>query len=615
MEKIIESIKKNKWLVIILIIASILRLYKINFQSLWMDEIYTLNITNPQNSFGTVISEVNNREGFPYLYFLLIKIGHNIFGYTPLVARVFSALLGIFSVYAISILGQKLYNKNTGIIAALLLCFSEYAIYISQDARPYSLYLLAVILSFIGLIDFLKEPKKKNAIAYGLYAGLLLNINFFGLVNLLAQFFIVLLFFVFTEKKEKLEFIKNSFLAGGIAILLFLPNIYKLTTLFGIYSTWIPAPTSDSFTILLKEFLGNFEITLFFFTPVFLYFLIKVFSTKEMEFKKTISNKKTFTFIILFSWCFIVVTFLFLKSYLSLSLLIPRYFTSLLPALFLILGIGIAYIRNSLVRVFYVSGLVLFMFFNLTIVRGHYKAPYKTQFREAAALIIDKNDNQEPVYTSLKYWFDYYLKDKFKVEEKASLEAIINEMMQDTTKIRAFWYTDAHGRPFVLSENAERFVAENFYIDESFDGLDAWTKHFILIKDAKRTIDVSQFSPFQTYNGTPFAYSIESVETDSNSVNIKGWAYFDQQDATESTIAVVLVKENTTKNILTQKESRQDVTTYFKSKFDLSNAGFLSTVKLSELEPGTYSIAIYLENKTSDKIGLNISDKKIIKND
>jgi len=615
MQKIISNIKSNKWLLIILVFAAVLRFYKINFQSLWMDEIYTLIITNPENSFGTVITEVNNREGFPYLYFLLLKIAHTVFGYSPIVARVFSAMLGVLGVYAISVLGRKLYNKKAGIIAALLLCFSEYAIYISQDARPYSLYLFAVIISFIGLIDFLKEPNKKNAITYGLFAGLLLNINFFGLVNLLAQFFIVLLFFVFTEKKEKLEFIKKSFLAGGIAILLFLPNIYKLTTLFGINSTWIPAPTSDSFTILLKEFLGNFEITIFFFTPVFLYFLIKIFSTKEMEFKKTIRDKKAFPFIILFSWCFIVVTFLFLKSYLSLSLLIPRYFTSLLPALFLILGIGVAFVKNSLVSIFYVSGLVLFMFFNLTIVRGHYKAPYKTQFREAAALIINKNKNQEPVYTSLKYWFDYYLKDKFNVEEKPSLEVIINEMMQDPTKTKAFWYTDAHGRPFVLSVNAQQFVAENFYIDESFDGLDAWTKHYILLKDAKKIIDVSQFLPFKTYNGTPFAYSVESVENDSNMVNIKGWAYFDQQDAAESTIAVMLVKDETAKSILTQKVSRPDVTSYFKSKFDLSNAGFSSTVNLSELEPGTYSIAIYLENKTSKKIGLNISDKIIIKKD
>lgn len=614
MQKIIDGVKSNKWLVIILILATVLRLYKINFQSLWLDEIYTLIITNPENSFGTVITEVNNREGFPYLYFVLLKIGHSIFGYSPIVARVFSAILGVLGVYAISVLGRKLYNKKAGIIAAILLCISEYAIHISQDARPYSLYLFAVILSFIGLIDFLKEPNKKNAIAYGLFAGLLLNTNFFALVNLLAQFFLVLLFFVFTEKKEKLEFIRKSLLAGGIAILLFLPNIYKLTTLFGINSTWIPAPTSDSFTILLKEFLGNFEITLFFFTPVFLYFLIKVFSTKEMEFKETISNKKTFPFIILFSWCFIVVTFLFLKSYLSLSLLIPRYFTSLLPALFLILGIGIAYIRNSLVRVFYVSGLVLFMFFNLTIVRGHYKAPYKTQFREAASLIIDENDNQEPVYTSLKYWFDYYLKDKFKVEEKASLEAIINEMMQDSSKIRAFWYTDAHGKPFKLSDKAQQFVDSKFYIDESFDGLDAWTRHFILEKDAVSKFDIKMYQPLKNQNGDLTKVWIEAFEKEESIYKISGWGILENIYSKNNKISIVLINNLDVKVIKCQQFSRPDITKAENKNIDYNNSGFTSNIQIEKLTIGNYKIGILIENKKEGRNGLFLTEKTIIIN-
>lgn len=606
MEKIIESIKKNKWLVIILIIASILRLYKINFQSLWMDEIYTLNITNPQNSFGTVISEVNNREGFPYLYFLLIKIGHIIFGYTPLVARVFSALLGIFSVYAISILGQKLYNKNTGIIAALLLCFSEYAIYISQDARPYSLYLLVVIISYVGLIDFIKEPNKNNAIKFGIIAGILLNTNFFGLVNLLAQFFIVVLFFIVTDKEEKLDFVKKSFIAAGIAVLLFLPNIYKLTTLFGVKAPWIPLPAQDSLTLLLKEFLGNSEITIFFFTPIFTYFLINIFNVKKFK------NKKAFTFTILFTWCFTVVAFIFFMSHLSSSLLIPRYFTSLLAPILLILATGFAFIKSSIVRSIFLFGLILFMFFNFTVVRGYYKGPNKTQFREASTLIINKNINNEPVYTSLKYWFDFYLKDKFIVEEKTSLEAVILEMMQDSTKVKAFWYTDAHGRPFVLSENAQQFVNDNFHIDDNFDGFDAWTKHFILLKDAKKEISISKYLPLQIQNGSSFAYSIEFFENKDNLVTASGWAYFEGIDATESVIELLLIKDNNCRAMLTQKVSRPDVTTYFKSNFDLSNSGFISKIKLSGLDKGVYKIAVLVINKTAEKEGLIISDRSIV---
>ena len=67
-----------------------------------------MNITNPENSFGTIVTEVNNREGFPYLYFLLVKIAHTIFGYSPIVSRGLSALFGLLSVYIVEF-GEFLY--------------------------------------------------------------------------------------------------------------------------------------------------------------------------------------------------------------------------------------------------------------------------------------------------------------------------------------------------------------------------------------------------------------------------------------------------------------------------------------------------------------------------
>lgn len=611
MKKVILFIKENKALTLILFIATVLRFYKINFQSLWMDEIYTMNITTPENSFGTIITEVNSREGFPYLYFLLLKILHTVFGYNPIVTRGLSALLGVLSVYAISKLGEKIYSKNAGLFAALILTFSEYAIYISQDARPYTFYVLGVILSFYGLVSFLKEPNKRNAIKYGLLSGLLLNINFFGLFNLFAQFIIVVFYLVLSDKNKRIDLIKKCLIAGGITIVLFLPSVYKLTTLFGVVALWIPAPTNDSLTILLKEFLGNSESTIFFFTPVLMYFLLTIFKkdNNQINSEEIVKDKEIFSFVILFAWVFIFVLAILLNSYLNASLLIPRYFTSILPAIALIIGIGISMIKAPIVRTTFYFGLITLMTFNLFVVRGHYKGANKTQFREAAQLIIDKNNKKEPVYTSLKYWFDYYLKKDFNVIEKPNLETILNEMMANPAEIKAFWYADAHGRPFQLSENAQQFLNSNFYIDESFDGFDAWSKHFILLKDAKKEVDISKFLPAQTYNGDQFAFSVEAFENTDKMITASGWAYFDGHDATDSEITVILIKDNKSIALPTQKVSRPDVTSYFKSQFDLSNSGFKTSLNTSNLEKGTYQVAVHIINKKTKKEGLNLSDK------
>jgi 4-amino-4-deoxy-L-arabinose transferase-like glycosyltransferase len=617
MNKVLNFIRENKFLVLILLVGTILRFYKINLQSLWMDEIYTMNVSNPSNSYGTIITEVNNREGFPYFYFLILKTLYAIFGYSPIVSRGLSAVLGILSIYMIAKLGEKMFSKQAGIFAALILAFSEYAIFISQDARPYTFYLFSVLLTYNFLINYLKDVSKINAIKYGLSLGLLLNVNFFAAINVVSQGILLVLFYFIIDANNRKIYIKYTLLTIIITFILFAPNIYKLLLLSKIESFWIPAPTPETISLILKEFLGNSEVTLFLFSSLFLFFVITIFNTKQLQKTNEIFNdKKTFSFIILSSWAFLFFIVIFLKSYTQTSLFLARYLTSLFPVVILIFGIGLAMIKNNIIKSIFITILITFIFFNHTIVRGYYKGPNKTQFREASQLIIDKNKNNETVYTSLKYWFDYYLNNnniKFNVVEKPNLETIINEMIANPSSVKPFWYTDAHGRPFQLSENAQQFVNSNFYIDENFDGFDAWTKHFIMLKDVKKDVDISEFGTLKNFNGTSFKFNLEVFENTNDILNASGWAYFDEQDATESKIDLVLIKDGFATKIPSQKVNRPDVTSYFKSSFNLSNSGFTASFNLKDLPSGNYRLGILIVDKKTNKSGLNLTDKIINK--
>lgn len=216
--KFVEYLKKNKWLVLLLVVAALLRIYKLNLQSPWLDELYTLKISNPNDSFGTMITEINNREGFPYLYFAILKIMFSIFGYTALVARLFSVVLGVASVFMIYKFGRLLYTKNVGLLAAALVTFSEYCIYTSQDARPYTFYFFAVLLSFYGMVRFIRLPNLKNALMYGAFSGVLLNCSFFGFINLFSQALILLLLIAVSPRENRFSFFKNALIAGCIAV-------------------------------------------------------------------------------------------------------------------------------------------------------------------------------------------------------------------------------------------------------------------------------------------------------------------------------------------------------------------------------------------------------------
>lgn len=607
---------ENKWLILILIAATFLRFFHLDYQSLWMDEIYTLNISSPKLSFKEFHSELILRDGFPHLYFILLKISYFFFGYSSYVARGFSALAGVVSVYFIYLLGKELLSKKAGLFAALLLTINEYNLYISQDARPYTLYLLVTIISFYALVRLLKNSTLKNAVIYGISAGLILNVNFFGFVNILSQMGIILFYFVLTPKGHKIKELKLYLISGAVALLLFAPNYQMFTKLFNIGAFWVPAPTPESFSLLFKELLGNSEITLFIFYPLFLFYLIKLFSEKEIFSLESIKNNKLqFSFILLFGWIFIFILFLMIKSYTGISLMLTRYFTSIIPVFFLVLGFGLYLIKSKLVRGTIVICAVVFGLVNVLVVKNYYTGINKAQFREASNFVIQNNTKKDVVYTSQKYWFDYYfVTDKVKIDlQETELENLIQQMAQDPTKIKAFWFVDAFGKTYTLSEASQNFVNNNFYIENNYDGFQAWAKHFILLKDVPKSVDISKFKELKQTNGDSFLLNLEAFENTDNIVKVKGWAYFDKQAATKSSIDIVLIKDGVATRLQTQKVARPDVTTYFKSDFDLSNSGFSSEMDIAILEPGKYQLAIYLANKETHKEGLILTDKFVEK--
>jgi hypothetical protein len=305
------------------------------------------------------------------------------------------------------------------------------------------------------------------------------------------------------------------------------------------------------------------------------------------------------------------------KSYGEVSLILTRYFTSILPVIILILASSISFIRNKIIQTLLIAVIFLLTLSNLFVVKKYYFSINKAQFREASDFVIQNNKNNEKVYTSQKYWFDYYfINDSISKEiYEVELEGLIQQMKADSTKIAPFWYIDAFGKTFSPSEETNKFISQNFYIENNYDGFQAWTKHFILLKDISKTIDISKYKDLKQHNGDVFMYNVENFEISDDNISTSGWAYFDKQSANKTTIDIVLIKEDSDVGIRlqTQKTDRPDVTAYFKNPFNVDNAGFNSTLNISNLESGNYKLAVYLKNEETEKEGLVLTDKIIKK--
>ena len=72
-----------------LILGSLVRLYNINYENLWLDEIATFWITDPYIEINENYKRNNAGGASPFLFSFLLTLIHEIFGYKTYVARYF----------------------------------------------------------------------------------------------------------------------------------------------------------------------------------------------------------------------------------------------------------------------------------------------------------------------------------------------------------------------------------------------------------------------------------------------------------------------------------------------------------------------------------------------
>ena len=122
---------------LIVLLGIIFRFYNIGYESLWLDEIFSFWVTDPNLSFSETFSRVRSTEYIPFLYYYLVKICNSLFGYDPIVGRIFSAVLGVFSIFTVSSLCKKFVNNKSYLLSLCLASLNIYLIIYSQEMRVY----------------------------------------------------------------------------------------------------------------------------------------------------------------------------------------------------------------------------------------------------------------------------------------------------------------------------------------------------------------------------------------------------------------------------------------------------------------------------------------------
>lgn len=609
---IINFFKRNYILISIILLSIALRFYHVDYQSLWLDEIHTVIESNPSLSLPETFEALYASDPHPPLYFLFIKGLFSLFGSSSLVARGFSALLGVLGVWAIYLLGKELYGKKTGLYAALLLSVNYFHIFYSQDARPYPLLFLTTTISFFFLVKFIRTPSVKSALLYGAFAGVMLYTHLFSLFVLFSQC-VILLYFVCWPYKEittRKKFFLYCLLAGVITGVMYIPCLKTLLIASQRTSMWIPAPEADVYVHLFKEFFGYSKNLTWMIGLLLVIFFGKLLVGNKNSSGNKLSDAFNFGAFILLLWIITVLVLAFVRSYLSLPVIVSRYFISVLPALILITAMGLSTIKSRFLQFIFISIFVALSLINIIIEQKYYEVKTKTEFREATNFIIDNNKDNTPVVTSLAWHMSFFLNNE-KVSYPIidnSLDAYTKEMMADSTAIKPFWYIDGHLRPYTPSKEVRQFLEDKFYIESNFEGFDIWTRLYVPKKIAKG-ININKFGQLKVSNGDAINYVVKEFTYAGNELKISGYSCFPDQDISKSRIDLVLIKKDT---IIYRLPTINDFR-IIDPNDKFFNGGFASEYNTSNLEPGEYRLGIYMNKKLAGKEGLVITDKTIVK--
>ena len=107
--------------------------YQINFEGLWLDEMNSFYVADPNLTFQETLLRHNESDWHNPKLFNLIFDYFKLVGYDPSLARYLSLIFGSISLFIFGAISYQIKKDNSFLITTLLACMSIYIIKYSQE--------------------------------------------------------------------------------------------------------------------------------------------------------------------------------------------------------------------------------------------------------------------------------------------------------------------------------------------------------------------------------------------------------------------------------------------------------------------------------------------------
>ncbi len=164
--------KKNMiFLIAILAIGLLIRVFHLGFEGLWLDEAYTARLV--QSSTEGIIKGAA-ADVYPPFFYLFLHSWTLVFGESEFSLRFPSVIFSLLTILVAWKMGEKNQEVSVGFIAAIMLTFSPFSIRYAQEARAYSLLAFTIVSSYLFILNFIQSPSKVNFLGFVLTSSIAL---------------------------------------------------------------------------------------------------------------------------------------------------------------------------------------------------------------------------------------------------------------------------------------------------------------------------------------------------------------------------------------------------------------------------------------------------------
>ncbi|MEM7334949.1 MAG: glycosyltransferase family 39 protein [Chloroflexota bacterium] len=362
------DINEYGYLILVLLLAFGLRVWELESQSLWWDELKT--VFRAELSFAELIQDLLEKRGHVPFYFWLMQ-GWGKLGLSSFNVRYFSVLWAVLGVASIYRLGKMLApRQKLAKTAVFLFTISPFHIWYSQEARMYTMLPTLITIGTVFLLLSLSRSRLIDWVGYGVVMLTVVYTHYFGVLILFTHTLFIILHIRFLRSKAAVWFLTATTIGFGFSVygfFIFRNGGYENAT-----PLWIqPISWFDPILTLLAFSAGRtIDSTNLIFLWLFLLFCVGFIGAflKPLRLPK-LQNR------LLKMWLFVPIFIVFavsLESHRSFSLYNDRYLIISLPAFILLVAAGFSKIaervkqRAFLPLLFVtVAGLSSFSLYNL----------------------------------------------------------------------------------------------------------------------------------------------------------------------------------------------------------------------------------------------------------